>query len=106
MDHECKHDKEVATMLSENKMLIKTIYGNGQKGILTVVTELNTKMDTIIPQLDHIVENINQLSDFKTGIMAVQADGDKRNFSNQQIMAIVVSAIVGIATVITAYIIK
>lgn len=61
--HECKYDREINSMIAETQRMAKTMYGNGQPGILTIVTQLDTKMDMITKTIGELHISFNDYKD-------------------------------------------
>lgn len=54
----CKYEKDMGALMATVKNHDKVINGNGQKGMVVIVSELNTKLNTMQDSMEKFSESI------------------------------------------------
>lgn len=70
-DHKCDKEPVFDQMKTNNEKLYKVIYGNGQPGLLTLITELSVNVKGLTDVVPALKEDIKSLMDFKAGEVAI-----------------------------------
>lgn len=85
MEHICSKEREIGQISTDLERLVKVIEGNGQPGLLKTVPELSIKIEMLL-------ENIKA--------------NETKSLNGWQKAGVIISGILGFASVVTAIIIK
>jgi hypothetical protein len=105
-EHECGQQAVIGEMHGLLKTLVKQVYGNGQKGLVSTVPELSTKIETLIETTALLSTTVSALMKFENEYAGVEKHKDKEAMSSRQKMAIIVTAILGLCSMGCTLIIK
>jgi hypothetical protein len=86
--------------------IVKQVYGNGQKGLASTVPELSTKIETLIDTTGLLSTNVSAMMRFQSELKGIEIHKEKDGFSRRQQAGLYISVIIGMASILTALIIK
>jgi hypothetical protein len=104
--HPCSQQQTIGEMHGLLKTLVKQVYGNGHKGLATTVPELSTKIEILSETIVLLSQNVSALMKFENEVTGKEIYIEKNGLTTRGRAAILVSAIVGGASIITALIVK
>lgn len=97
------HEQDWGRVLTRLEELYKDFYGNGQPGAMDVIAGLKLKVDDLYTQSNVNAKSISAIAKFVTESEAIDGYKKEEKLSSAQRTAVIISAIIGLAGAIAAY---
>lgn len=94
-DHKCEKETTIDDMRRDNDKMYKVIYGNGQPGLLSIISELSGNVKSLSSSMPELNNKIDSLMEFKAGEIALKNSKTESIKTWGMYIAIIVS--IGIA---------
>lgn len=104
--HECIQEKEIGRIVGLLETIVKEFYGNGQKGIAREFPELKSSLNNLNITVEALRIDVSALNKTILTIQTIDIYKEKESLSTRQKTAIIVSAIIGVAGIVTSIIIS
>ena len=106
MDHNCIHEQDFGKLIAIQTNIIKEFYGNGHEGISKTIPKIQVQLATLTDIAAGQSTAISALAKAVTEINTINTYTEKEKLSTRQKTQIVITAILGIAGIITTVILK
>lgn len=103
MSEHCQHEQDWGRVLTRLEELYKDFYGNGQPGAMDVISGLKLKVDDLYTQSNANAKSISAIAKFVTESEAISGYKKEERLSSAQRTAVIISAILGLAGVVAAF---
>lgn len=103
MSEHCQHEQDWGRVLTRLEDLYKDFYGNGQPGALDIILSLKSKVDELHLESKANAKSISAIAKFVTESEAINSYKKEEKLSSAQRTAVIISAIIGLAGVLAAF---
>ncbi len=103
MSEHCIHEQYCGRVLSRIEDLYKDFYGNGQPGAMDIISDLKVKVVDLYEQGRVNATSLSAIAKFVTEMQAIDSYKKEEKLTASQRTAVIISAIIGVAGVLAAF---